>query len=608
MLKLSAFFHIICLGALSIVGASDAATPAAATAQGQLVNFSVFLPMQNGNDLAPLLADLQNPGSSNYHKWLTPDQFNARFGPAETSLANVKAALQNQGFTVVGTRGREVQVAGSAAAVSRTFSTTLSTVTPKVGSPKLMALSPLVLPPALKLENVVITAFTGLPRLHSHLRRATTVSAANPANRYTPSGGYWFDDLKQAYGYPSYQSYDGTGASVAVLMSSDAYDSDIALMFNHEKFSNITNKPAPTIAHQPVGQATTSFTDALDEASLDVQQVLGGAPGAKVTLVDVPDLSDQNLIEGYTYIVNAKTSTGSAMFQLVNSSFGGCELEYTAAYNGGVDYLYLLKLYQDVFNQGNAEGITFVASSGDSGGLGCPDVNYGSSTATAPSRFVPGVEFPASSQNVTAVGGGNLLTTYNPPSLDSVYTAENAQGDPELPYDPYGIGSNVFGGYWGAGGGISAIFTKPSYQALVNTGSAAYRTVPDVGMQVGGCPGGISVTPCGPNRSYVITAIQGSYYGLIGTSVASPEFVGALALYVQKTGAGLGNINTYLYKQAASANVYNRNIPGFDGRYTNATPGGTYDYLVGNGTPRVANLFGMTGVPLAGAPQTASNP
>ena len=104
-------------------------------------------------------------------------------------------------------------------------------------------------------------------------------------------------------------------------------------------------------------------------------------------------------------------------------------------------------------------------------------------------------------------------------------------------------GVNVSGGYWGAGGGLSAYFAKPAYQAVVTTGSTTARTLPDVGMQVGGCPGGISVQPCGPNRSYVITFLQGGRYGLIGTSVSSPEFVGAIALYDQINGGGAGNLN-----------------------------------------------------------------
>ena len=56
-----------------------------------------------------------------------------------------------------------------------------------------------------------------------------------------------------------------------------------------------------------------------------MQQVLGGAPGSNVTLVSIPDLSDQSIMDGYTAIVDANT------YDIVNSSFGGCELEYTPA-------------------------------------------------------------------------------------------------------------------------------------------------------------------------------------------------------------------------------------------------------------------------------------
>lgn len=622
------------VGALAAYGASEAVAATATPAStAQPVTFSVFLPVQNRAGLQSLLADQVNPTSSSYHKWLTPDQFNTRFGPSASAVASVVASLKAQGFTVLSTSGRAVQVSGTASQVTRAFSTTLMNVQSSTGAAKLVASSSLQLPAPLKSAGAVVPAFSGPPRMHTHAKMVSPLNLADPANRASPSGGYFFDDLKQAYGYPSYQAYDGTGASVAVLISSDALDSDIDAVFNagprgyrtrsgpiQENFTGLTGKPAPTIIHQPVDQPRPTITSGLDEASLDVQEVLGGAPGAKVTLVDVPDLSDQSLLDGYSFIVNATKPTGGAQFQLVNSSFGECELFYTAAYNGGVDATYILDAYQQLFEQGNAEGITFVASSGDSGGLSCPDVNYLSSfygkQPSAPARFLPGVEFPASSPNVTAVGGGNLVTSYAPPSLNSSYAAENANGDPELPYDPYGVGANVAGGYWGAGGGTSSIFAKPSYQNLVNT-AATTRTVPDVGMQVGGCPGGIAITPCGPNRSYVIVAIQagqagGGFFGLIGTSVSSPEFVGALALYVQKTGGGVGNVNPYLYAKGAAQTAgagtgYRRYVPGFDGRYTDKFPAGGYNYLIGNGTPQVAALFGL-GTTLAGTPQTVGNP
>ena len=623
-------------GAAAQVGGGSGVSAVSATPPSQAVTFNVFLPVQNRAALETLLSDQQTPSSPNFHKWLTPAQFNAQFGPTAAAVASATAALKAQGFTVVAAQGRAIRVAGTAGTVGRAFSTSLSTLQPRTGPAKLVANSPLVLPAALKSQGAMIAAFTGLPKMHTHFKLATQISSSKPANRYSSSGGYFFDDLKQAYGYPSYQAFDGTGVNAAVLISSDALDSDVAAEFNagplgftiggapiQENFTGITGKPAPTLIHQPVDQATLNIDpNGVFEASLDVQQILGGAPGAKVTVVDVPDLSDQSLIDGYAYIVNATTASGKAQFQLVNSSFGECELFYTAPYNAGVDLTYLLDLYQVLFEQGNAEGITFVASSGDSGGLGCPDVNYVApffgKQPTAPSHFMPGIEFPASSPDVTAVGGGNLVTSYAPPSLASSYVDENAQGDPELPYDPYGLGSNAYGGFWGAGGGLSVLYPTPAYQKLVNTASPTYRTTPDVGMQVGGCPGGISITPCGPNRSYVIVAVEtdpatnSGFYGLIGTSVSSPEFVGALALYVEKMGAGVGNVNTYLYKQAAAQNaggpiVYNRAIPGFDGHFTNSFPSGGYDYLVGNGTPKVDSLFGL-GAPLAGVPQTPSNP
>jgi subtilase family serine protease len=357
--------------------------------------------------------------------------------------------------------------------------------------------------------------------------------------------------------------------------------------------------------------------------------VLGGAPGAKVTFVGIPG-SNQSFSDAYYDIVVANGGDGA--FDIVSTSFGECELFYTRAYNNGLDFTYQLADQSATFAQGAMEGISFIFSSGDSGGLGCPSNEYFAVNGTT-SAFQPGVESFADDPNVTAVGGTNLVTSYpvpyngNPATPEpSTYVSENGQGDPEIPYDPYGVGLNVTGGYWGAGGGISAVFGKPSYQTLVNSGSSIYRTVPDVGMQVGGCPGGISVQPCGSPRSSVIVWIGGTRYGFIGTSVAAPEFAGALAVALQNarlvegvpTGRA-GNLNPYLYTQGAAQiaaggsnapaakQFYHMNISGYDGYYS-TSPSTGYNYITGNGTPDVRLLFGMSAYPAAGDPQTAGNP
>jgi len=52
-------------------------------------------------DLDGLLAAQQNPTSSTFHQWLTPEQYADRFGIAQTDLNKVTAWLQSQGFDIV---------------------------------------------------------------------------------------------------------------------------------------------------------------------------------------------------------------------------------------------------------------------------------------------------------------------------------------------------------------------------------------------------------------------------------------------------------------------------------------------------------------------------
>ncbi|MGI8841979.1 MAG: S53 family peptidase [Caulobacteraceae bacterium] len=606
--------------ALGLASLAHAATPrnaqVAALAPSAPVDFEIFLPLRNETTLDSLLAAQQTPTSPSYRHWLTPAQFAAQFGPSAQSMANVRDAMTAAGLQVTATHSRSLHVAGTAAQVGKAFQTTLNTVTQPGGAPHIVAATAMTAPAALRAEGVVIPAFTGIPDRQPHSRKLGLA----PNNRNGAFGAYNYDDMKQAYDYPSYQTIlpggqrlDGTGVHVAVLMETDALDSDIAAMFNHENFTATTGLQPPTIEHFPVdgGAPFNPNSGGSFEASLDVQQVLGGAPGASVTLVSLPDLSDAHIIDGYVAIVDANR------WDMVNSSFGGCELNYTKAYNNGVDYTGVLKVYDEVFKQGNAQGITFVASSGDSGGLSCPSVDYFSGSPNA--HFVVAVQTPSDDPNVTAVGGGNLETTPPAlPSLTSQYVSENTNGDKEIPYDIYGLGVNVSGGYWGAGGGRSVVFKQPAYQNAFGM-SVPGRAIPDVGMQVGGCPLGLAKTPCHPGDSAAIVTLAGLRYGVIGTSVSSPEFVGALVLYSEMSGKRLGNINRFLWEKGAVqddfggggapqvAHFFHKNIPGFDGAYSHASTSG-YDYLVGNGTPKVRTLFGMRGFAPAGDPQTISNP
>jgi hypothetical protein len=176
------------------------------------------------------------------------------------------------------------------------------------------------------------------------------------------------------------------------------------------------------------------------------------------------------------------------------------------------------------------------------------------------------------------------------------------------------------------------MWPAPAYQSLVATGYTG-RAVPDIGMQVGGCPGGISVVNkksnfCDGNnnpndgdgntdRSYGIFAIAvgdgGGFFGYIGTSLSSPEFASALALLIEQKGR-MGNVNGYLYQIAANqaksgkpATYLHTEIPGFNG-IIQSNISATYNASTGIGTPIVKSLVGVPAATAAGTPQTISNP
>ena len=530
---------VIKLGAVLLLAASvpaiagtldtGVATPGRTTAtvadDATPVAFSVFLPLRNTAGLKALVDAQVTATSPSYHKWLTSAQFAAAYGPTPAALQAAAAELTRLGFTVDSVGSRTVHVTGTAAQVTAAFGARLNAVQGASGPAWLVAGKALALTPALSGVGAFVPGFANSVPKISNAVPAAIPAGASPDGRNGPAGPYRFTELKEAYDYPAYNAIgtngsqlDGTGARVAIVMSGDVLDSDIALQIQHENFTAVTGKPTPTLLRLPIdgGAPYDPNAGGTFEASLDTQAVIQGAPGATTTLVTIPDLSDTHILDAYAAIVDSNA------YDIVSSSFSGAE-------NFSVPGLgtNITQVYDELLMAGNAKGITWIASTGDQGGLGCPSVSY-FNAPNSTALFVPCIGTPASDPHVTAVGGGNLVTSYNPATLDVAYVSENGLGDALKPYDIYGLGETVAGGYWGADGGQSLIWPRPQYQGAVYTGSTM-RTVPDVGMLVGGCPGG-TLAPCGPNRSSVIIYLGGRTGFVIGTSVSAPEFASAVAV------------------------------------------------------------------------------
>jgi len=626
------------------------------------VHFQIYFPLTNMAALDQFLKDAGNAASPKYHHWLTPAQFKAAYGPDPKAVAQVKAALAAAGMTVTAEHTQSLEARGTAGAVQSTFGIHLNTVR--------SAATGLEREVAVEGHTTLSSAFTSVgarvvgfqQHINARVQSRRVDEASLPAARRVigPDEGYFGDDMKAAYSFPSFQTYSkGTGltnyeqilgTNIGILMSSIAQNSDLALAFNStsgsgaslitQAYSANSNLPVPSFQIREVSGGSGPFgNSAADEASLDTQMTLTTAPGATEQLYDIPDLSDASIMAGYTAIVEDNT------VDVVSSSFGGCEFPEVAPnpFNGWISEGWVLTLEHQIYLQGNAQGITFVASSGDEGSLPCPTdlsaTGYYASGGTSPAA--PGVEEPAADPAVTGVGGTNLATTTPASALEDTYIEENSYGDPLIsPFDIYGFGQGgMTGGYWGSGGGVSQFFAKPAYQNLVDTRNATMRTVPDIAMQMGGCPGGITANPAfceTQERSFTEVFIGGSRAGLIGTSSSSPQFAGVVAHMIQLAGGGsganppaagqpnapmgrMGNINTMLYGLAATqiaaggpqapANLqyFNRRIQGFSGYWGNDTIM-AYSYVLGVGTPNVTNLLGLQGAVPAGNPGTITNP
>ncbi len=78
-------------------------------------------------DMNQLLRDQQDRSSPQYHKWITPDQYAARFGMTQHDLAKVASWAQSQGLTVDGiSRNRnEISFSGSVGQIEYALKTEL---------------------------------------------------------------------------------------------------------------------------------------------------------------------------------------------------------------------------------------------------------------------------------------------------------------------------------------------------------------------------------------------------------------------------------------------------------------------------------------------------
>jgi kumamolisin len=459
------------------------------------VDVVVTLRYNHSDELDRLVKEQSDPGSANYHKYLTAAQFAERFGPTAEQLNRVTTELQQGGFQITDTSSNRVLVyaTASSAIVEKFFNTEIDSVRQEAGGDRYMNVKPALLPKtlvplvlAVHVDNLIVA------KVGAH-RDSITGPIQGPDGGYTPVA------LANDFNFPVQNGYDGTGHTAAIIIDSNVADSDLNAFFAYFPITR-----TGTITREIVS-GTGGTNGDVDETALDTETIGALAPGADIILYLIKELSLTDIIGAANKIVSDNTA------EAVNMSFGGNEIidtTFTAAVEAG-----------------NAEGITFSASSGDSGSNGGI------------------VSWPAVVPEVIALGGTDISFS------DGKYVTDRAWSD--------------------SGGGVSKKYKIPSYQVGVSgLASTTYRNVPDLAFPA----------------YYTDTYVSGGWVGLEGTSWSSPTYV-ALQLEInQIKGTRLGFVNPDIYNAFAKSGYkdFYDVTEGSNGEYK-AKVG--YDNVSGIGSP-----------------------
>ena len=507
----------------------------------QQLNLSIGMQLRNSSGLDSLLSDIYDPGSPQYHQYLTPDQFKQLFAPTSDQVEQVVSYLRSQGMTITSVAPNHLLIDATATVsqVQQAFSVQINTY--QAGNHTFYAntSSPSV-PTSI---SQLITSIEGLDNSVQYhpLYQKVIRHIQNQGYALATPAGFGPKDLSGAYNATPLQSAGVLGDNQTVaLFELDGYQpSDVAQYFQNYGLAkpNISNVRVDGFSGTP-GQGAI-------EVELDMEVVGALAPHANQIVYEGPNTT-QGLNDTYNKIVHDNKA------HIVSISWGLCE-----NYSGAAE----LHTLDTIFKQGAAQGITFFAAAGDSGAYDCGDGNLG-------------VDSPASDPYVTGVGGTNLQLNAGAYGSESVWSNPN-----DTQRSPNGAGG---------GGGVSNTFAHPSWQTGpgVQNGN---REVPDVSADADPATGYATyctVTNAGcPSTGWITIG---------GTSAAAPLWAGSMTLvdqYLQSQGkAVVGSANPVLY------GLFNtqQQLPAFqdvtsgNNLHYNAGPG--YDMASGIGSPDVDNI------------------
>ena len=490
----------------------------------------IGLPCRNQAELDGLLAALNDPASTNYHQWLTPEQFSQRFGPTEEDYQKVVDFAGVQSLKVVGLSSNRmlVDVDAPITDIEKAFHLALHVYRHPTENRDFYAPDA---DPAVA-TNIPILHISGLDnftlphRLGGRLKPLGTTN--NPVTAYytgsAPGGYFMGNDFRNAY-VPGVTN-TGAGQYIAIVdVGGPLYTNDI---YQYEITAGLSTNTVVTNILLSGSTGIPNGTNVDDgEEALDIDMAMSMAPGATIL----------NYEGGADDVFNQIAVDNKAK-------------QMTLSYGFGIDAT-TIQSFQEFLAQGQA----LSQASGD----GDADLDGGTGLTGNP--------------YATIVGGTTLTTS----GADGPWSSEVAWN---------------WNNNGGSGGGISG-YGIPTWQQGINMtsnlGSTSFRNYPDVAMPADGVflisKNGTSVGWVGGTSC--ASPLWAGFMALVNQQAAAlgKTAVGFANPPIYAIGKGVYATYTNCFHDITSGNNFNSQNPN---RFPAATG---YDLCTGWGTPRGSNTI-----------------
>jgi pseudomonalisin len=543
-------------------------------------------------------------GSPSYHHFLTPAQFDARYGVSQAKFDVVRRFATAHGLELVSAPGSRdlLSITGTVAQVEKTFKVRLSDFAwpssyrylKQDGATFFANENDPTIPAGAGIFGVIglnsaqrshTYSTTGSRPAGAKTHAASRTPAQSQCQAGTCIGLTTPQDMWSIYGMPTAYTNPavnfGQGQKMAIFGEGQT-DPVIKNLRIFEGLHGLRRIPV-NVVHADGPKADYSDSSGEVEWELDTQSSTGMSPKSlSETLYFGHDLSDASVLN----VFNNWADDANGALQ-ASASYGECEESLPgdllaagkiptypksgpAGYAGSAGAAYT-KASEAALLKANIEGRTLFSSTGDTGSS-CPllaanGIGAGNGVLN---QVVPVVGYPASSPHAVAVGGTVL------------YGTDAAAPQRSLEY-----------AWTFTGGGTSFRFGKPTYQNGIATiaglcfppgpAFAPCRGVPDVAAQSGDIA----------SNGYGIVAGGETAYPGGGTSLSSPLWLGMWTRIQAASTSGLGFADPELYNLPSGdffdvGGVSPQTTPAGNGVYV-ALPG--WDYVSGLGTPNVTALM-----------------